>query len=266
MMAKGLPKRKKLTNVNKIICVASGKGGVGKSTVAVNLATTFANHYNLRTGLLDADIYGPSLPRMMNLKGNPELDDNNLMIPLKNYNVSCMSMGFLVDESAPIVWRGLMVMQAVERLLFKVDWRDLDVLVIDMPPGTGDVHLSISQNVLLNGAVIVSTPQDIALIDARKAIEMFKKIEVPILGLVQNMSAFKCSNCGHVEHIFGDNGAQKLADDTGCRKLTDVPLDARIMQTSDAGQPISVSLPEHPATLAYKDTCKKLIELLALDK
>lgn len=268
LMSRGLPKRKKLKEVKKIICVASGKGGVGKSTVSVNIACTLANHFNLKAGLLDADIYGPSIPKMMNLNGEPELNEKNLMIPLRNYNVDCMSMGFLIKESTPVVWRGLMVMNAIERLMFNVDWSNLDVLVIDMPPGTGDIQLSISQHLVLDGAVIVSTPQDISLIDARKAIEMFKKVQVPILGLVQNMSQFKCSNCGHVEHIFGKNGVNSLATQTNCDLLGEIVIDSSITLTSDSGQPICVSSSKNSENSnnlivnSYKNICQNIIKKL----
>uniref|UniRef100_G3P9Q3 Iron-sulfur cluster transfer protein NUBPL n=1 Tax=Gasterosteus aculeatus aculeatus TaxID=481459 RepID=G3P9Q3_GASAC len=219
-MAKGLPRQKPIAGVKQVVVVASGKGGVGKSTTAVNLALgLLANDPLKSVGLLDADVYGPSIPKLMNLKGNPELSDDNLMIPLVNYGVPCMSMGFLVDDVAPIVWRGLMVMSAIERLLRHVDWGSLDYLVVDMPPGTGDVQLSISQNVPVAGAVIVSTPQDIALLDARRGAEMFRKVHVPVLGLVQNMSVFQCPKCDHRTHIFGSDGARRLADTLGVQLL-----------------------------------------------
>ncbi|XP_075699961.1 iron-sulfur cluster transfer protein NUBPL isoform X2 [Rhinoderma darwinii] len=212
VMSRGLPKQKPIPGVKHVVVVASGKGGVGKSTTAVNLALGIAaSHHVKAVGLLDADIYGPSIPRMMNLKGNPEVSDGNLMIPLVNYGIQCMSMGFLVEETTPIVWRGLMVMSAIERLLRQVDWGELDYLVIDMPPGTGDVQLSISQNIPISGAVIVSTPQDIALLDARRGAEMFHKVNVPVLGIVQNMSVFRCPKCDHETHIFGADGARQLA-------------------------------------------------------
>lgn len=266
MMQKGLPKQRELPGVKKIICVASGKGGVGKSTVATNLAISFANHYNLKTGLLDSDIYGPSIPKMMNLSGHePEVDSNNQMIPLRNYNVNCMSMGFLVDEKAPIVWRGLMVMQAIERLLFKTNWGPLDVLVIDLPPGTGDVQLSISQNLKVNGSVIVTTPQEVALLDARRAIEMFKKVNVKVLGLIQNMSSFKCSKCGNIEHIFGENGAIQMANVVDCKVLGDIPLVTAIQQAADSGQPISSQDLNNEAVFVYKDICGKIINDLELN-
>ncbi|XP_059135849.1 iron-sulfur protein NUBPL [Peromyscus eremicus] len=212
IMSRGLPKQKPIEGVREVIVVASGKGGVGKSTTAVNLALALAaNDSSKAVGLLDVDVYGPSIPKMMNLKGNPELSPNNLMRPLLNYGIACMSMGFLVEETAPLVWRGLMVMSAVEKLLRQVDWGQLDYLVVDMPPGTGDVQLSVSQNIPISGAVIVSTPQDIALTDARKGAEMFRKVHVPVLGLVQNMSVFQCPKCEHKTHIFGADGARKLA-------------------------------------------------------
>lgn len=212
IMSRGLPKQKPIEGVREVIVVASGKGGVGKSTTAVNLALALAaNDSSKAVGLLDVDVYGPSIPKMMNLKGNPELSPNNLMRPLLNYGIACMSMGFLVEETAPLVWRGLMVMSAIEKLLRQVDWGQLDYLVVDMPPGTGDVQLSVSQNIPISGAVIVSTPQDIALMDAHKGAEMFRKVNVPVLGLVQNMSVFQCPQCKHKTHIFGADGARKLA-------------------------------------------------------
>ncbi|KAH0620553.1 hypothetical protein JD844_021131 [Phrynosoma platyrhinos] len=216
-------------------------------------------------GLLDADVYGPSIPKMMNLKGSPEVTPKNLMRPLVNYGIPCMSMGFLIEETAPIVWRGLMVMSAIEKLLRQVDWNQLDYLVIDMPPGTGDVQLSVSQNILVAGAVIVSTPQDIALLDARRGTEMFRKVNVPerknqccahiyhnficfcncqVLGLVQNMSIFQCPKCKHETHIFGADGVKNLARDLGLDILGDVPLHVHIRETSDAGKPIVVSQPQ----------------------
>ncbi|XP_073751159.1 iron-sulfur cluster transfer protein NUBPL isoform X5 [Callorhinus ursinus] len=211
-MSRGLPKQKPIEGVKQVIVVASGKGGVGKSTTAVNLALALAaNDSSKAVGLLDVDVYGPSIPKMMNLKGNPELSQSNLMRPLLNYGIACMSMGFLVEETAPVVWRGLMVMSAIEKLLRQVDWGQLDYLVVDMPPGTGDVQISVSQHIPISGAVIVSTPQDIALMDARKGAEMFRKVHVPVLGLVQNMSVFQCPKCKHRTHIFGADGARRLA-------------------------------------------------------
>uniref|UniRef100_A0A667XFQ2 Iron-sulfur cluster transfer protein NUBPL n=1 Tax=Myripristis murdjan TaxID=586833 RepID=A0A667XFQ2_9TELE len=246
-MARGLPKQKPITGVKQVIVVASGKGGVGKSTTAVNLALGLtAVNPSKSVGVLDADVHGPSIPKLMNLKGNPELTDNNLMIPLTNYGIPCMSMGFLVDDAAPIVWRGLMVMSAIEKLLRQVNWGSLDYLVVDMPPGTGDVQLSISQNIPVAGAVIVSTPQDIALLDARRGAEMFKKVNVPVLGLVQNMSVFQCPNCHHQTHIFGSDGARRLAETLGVHFLGDIPLHLNIREMSDRGQPVVVSSPDSP--------------------
>uniref|UniRef100_A0A3B4BEN5 Iron-sulfur cluster transfer protein NUBPL n=1 Tax=Periophthalmus magnuspinnatus TaxID=409849 RepID=A0A3B4BEN5_9GOBI len=251
-MARGLPKQKPITGVKQIIVVASGKGGVGKSTTAVNLALGLsANDPSKSVGLLDADVYGPSIPKLMNLKGSPDLTDNNLMIPLMNYGILCMSMGFLVDDAAPIVWRGLMVMSAIEKLLRQVDWGELDFLVVDMPPGTGDVQLSISQNVPVAGAVIVSTPQDIALLDARRGAEMFNKVHVPVIGLVQNMSVFQCPNCLHQTHIFGSDGAKNLALSMGVHFLGDVPLHLSIRETSDSGKPVVVSAPDSAEVWAH---------------
>ncbi|XP_078089838.1 iron-sulfur cluster transfer protein NUBPL isoform X2 [Mustelus asterias] len=250
LMARGLPKQQVIPGVKQIIVVASGKGGVGKSTTAVNLALGLAAN-NLVVGLLDADVYGPSIPRMMNLRGNPELTDSNLMRPLVNFGIACMSIGFLIEEAAPIVWRGLMVMSAIERLLRKVDWGNLDYLVIDLPPGTGDVQLSISQNVPISGAVIVSTPQDIALLDAQRAAEMFRKVNVPVLGIVQNMSVFQCPKCKYEIHIFGADGAIALATKLGLDVLGDIPLHLNIRETSDKGQPIVVSHPDSPEAKAY---------------
>ncbi|KAM4541250.1 iron-sulfur cluster transfer protein NUBPL isoform 1-T1 [Fundulus diaphanus] len=244
-MARGLPKQKPITGVKQVIVVASGKGGVGKSTTAVNLALgLMAIDRSKSVGLLDTDVYGPSIPKLMNLKGNPELSEDNRMIPLINYGVPCMSMGFLVEDAYPIVWRGLMVMSAIERLVRQVDWGSLDYLVVDMPPGTGDVQLSITQNISIAGAVIVSTPQDVALLDARRGAEMFKKVNVPVLGLVQNMSVFQCPNCHHQTHIFGSNGARQLAETIGVKFLGDVPLHLNIREMSDKGQPIVISSPD----------------------
>ncbi|MEE6510397.1 hypothetical protein FKM82_030097 [Ascaphus truei] len=202
-------------------------------------------------GLLDADVYGPSIPKMMNLKGNPELSEKNLMIPLVNYGIRCMSMGFLVEETAPIVWRGLMVMSAVEKLLRQVDWGQLDYLIIDMPPGTGDVQLSVSQNIPIAGAVIVSTPQDIALLDARRGAEMFHKVNVPVLGLVQNMSVFRCPKCEHETHIFGEEGVRRLAQSLGLDVLGNVPLHLNIRESCDRGTPVVVSDPQSNEAKAY---------------
>ncbi|XP_029454769.1 iron-sulfur protein NUBPL isoform X1 [Rhinatrema bivittatum] len=252
MMSRGLPKQKPIHGVKQVVVVASGKGGVGKSTTAVNLALGLAaNDMTKTVGLLDADVYGPSIPKMMNLNGDPEVSEKNLMRPLVNYGVACMSIGFLVEETAPIVWRGLMVMSAIEKLLRQVDWGKLDYLVIDMPPGTGDVQLSILQNIPISGAVIVSTPQDIALLDARRGAEMFRIVNVPVLGLVQNMSVFQCPNCKHETHIFGAEGARYLAESLGLDILGDIPLHVNIREASDKGQPVVISQPQSNEAKAY---------------
>ncbi|RVE56915.1 hypothetical protein OJAV_G00211080 [Oryzias javanicus] len=262
-MARGLPKQKPVAGVKQVIVVASGKGGVGKSTTAVNLALAImANDASRSVGLLDADVYGPSIPKLMNLTGHPQLTDNNLMIPLTNYGIPCMSMGFLVEDTAPIVWRGLMVMSAIERLLRQVHWGSLDYLVVDMPPGTGDVQLSITQNIPVAGAVIVSTPQDIALLDARRGAEMFKKVNVPVLGLVENMSVFQCPKCNHQTHIFGSEGARRLAETLGVTFLGDVPLHLNIRQTSDMGQPVVVSAPDSSEAKAYLKVASAVLQRL----
>ncbi|XP_028576908.2 iron-sulfur cluster transfer protein NUBPL isoform X1 [Podarcis muralis] len=263
IMARGLPKQKPIQGVKQVLVVASGKGGVGKSTTAVNVALALAaNDSTKAVGLLDADVYGPSIPKMMNLKGSPEVTPKNLMRPLVNYGIACMSIGFLVEETAPIVWRGPMVMSAIEKLLRQVDWHQLDYLVIDMPPGTGDVQLSISQNIPIAGAVMVSTPQDIALLDARKGTEMFKKVNVPVLGLVQNMSLFRCPKCKHETHIFGTDGVRNLACDLGLDVLGDIPLHVHIRETSDAGKPIVVSQPQSDVAQAYLKIAAEIVKRL----
>ncbi|XP_005377010.1 PREDICTED: iron-sulfur protein NUBPL isoform X3 [Chinchilla lanigera] len=262
-MSRGLPKQKPIEGVKQVIVVASGKGGVGKSTTAVNLALALAANDSSKTiGLLDADVYGPSVPKMMNLKGSPELSQNNQMRPLLNYGIACMSMGFLIEESAPVVWRGLMVMSAIEKLLRQVDWGQLDYLVVDMPPGTGDVQLSVSQNIPISGAVIVSTPQDIALMDAHKGAEMFRKVRVPVLGLIQNMSVFQCPKCKHKTHIFGADGAKKLAQTLDLDVLGDIPLHLSIREASDTGQPVVFSQPESDEARAYLRIAAEVVRRL----
>ncbi|XP_066529821.1 iron-sulfur protein NUBPL isoform X1 [Hoplias malabaricus] len=263
-MARGLPKQKPIAGVKEVIVIASGKGGVGKSTTAVNLALgLLANDQSKRVGILDADVYGPSVPKMMNLRGNPELTEKNLMRPLMNFGISCMSMGFLVEDTSPIVWRGLMVMSAIEKLIRQVDWGHLDYLVVDMPPGTGDVQLSITQNIPIAGAVIVSTPQDIALLDARRGAEMFRKVNIPVLGLVQNMSVFQCPQCNHQTHIFGSDGARELARTLGVEVLGDIPLHLNIRETSDNGQPVVVSSPDSPEAEAYRRVASAVVHRLS---
>lgn len=257
------PKKFPIPGVNKVVLVASGKGGVGKSSTAVNLAIALRGKDLQNTvGLLDADVYGPSVPMMMNLDDQPELNHQNLMVPLVNYGVKCMSMGFLVDKDSAVVWRGLMVMSAIQQLTRKVVWGPLDYLVVDMPPGTGDAQLSISQNIHVDGAVIVTTPQDIALADARKGVEMFKKVNTPVLGIVQNMSFHKCTNCGHVEHIFGQNGGKTLANKLNLPLLASLPIDTAIQTGSDCGVPITISQPDSNTSNLYNDLAQKVKELL----
>lgn len=230
----------KLPNVKKILLVSSGKGGVGKSTVSANLAIALRNS-NLNVGLLDADIFGPSVPKLMNLKGEPRLSSEGKLIPMKNYGVETMSMGYLIpNEDSPIVWRGLILQKALQQLMFDVEWHNLDVLVVDLPPGTGDVQLSLSQLLTIDGSVIVSTSQDLALIDVKKGISMFNKVKIPILGLVENMSVFICPNCNHEEHLFGDEGALKEAERLGIEHLGSIPLNKTICQKSDQGRPIAL--------------------------
>ncbi|HJV07254.1 MAG TPA: iron-sulfur cluster carrier protein ApbC [Chromobacteriaceae bacterium] len=247
-----------LPGVKNIIAVASGKGGVGKSTTAVNLALALAAE-GARVGLLDADIYGPSQPLMLGLQGQrPETPDGKHLKPVENYGIQTMSIGYLVDNDQAMVWRGPMVSQALQQLLNDTQWDNLDYLVIDMPPGTGDVQLTLAQKVPVTGAVIVTTPQDIALLDARKGVTMFQKVGVPILGLVENMAIHICSNCGHAEHIFGEGGATKMAADYGVEVLGSLPLDIGIRQAVDAGKPSVVAEPEGKVADLYKAIARRV--------
>ena len=247
---------KRLDNIKNIIAVASGKGGVGKSTTSVNLALALAAEGAV-VGLLDADIYGPSQPRMMGLSGQPESPDGNTLEPMENYGVQTMSIGFIVDEDTPMIWRGPMVTQALEQLLNNTRWRDLDYLVIDLPPGTGDTQLTLAQKVPVSGAVIVTTPQDIALLDARKGLKMFEKVDVPILGIVENMSTHVCSQCGHEEHIFGDGGGSTLAQEAGINLLGSLPLEMGIRLQADSGRPTVVSDPDGHTSGIYGEIARR---------
>jgi ATP-binding protein involved in chromosome partitioning len=237
--------------VANIVAVASGKGGVGKSTVAVNLAVALKD-LGLRVGVLDADIYGPSMPRLLGLKGRPQQVAGDKLAPMQAHGLKVMSMGFLVDEETPMIWRGPMVMSALSQMLKDVDWGELDVLVVDMPPGTGDAQLTMAQQVPLAGAVIVSTPQDLALIDARKGLNMFRKVNVPVLGLVENMSTFICPHCGEPSNIFGHGGARAEAARLGVPFLGEVPLTLAVRETSDEGRPIVATDPTSPAAQAFR--------------
>jgi ATP-binding protein involved in chromosome partitioning len=246
-----------LPNVKNIIAIASGKGGVGKSTTAVNLALALAAE-GASVGLLDADIYGPSQPMMMGIEGRPESVDGKNMEPLENYGIQVMSIGFLVAQDEAMIWRGPMATQALEQLLRQTNWRDLDYLIIDMPPGTGDIQLTLSQRVPMTGAVIVTTPQDIALLDAKKGIKMFEKVGVPILGIVENMAVHICSQCGHAEHIFGEGGGKKMAADYSMDYLGALPLDINIRLQADNGRPTVVADPDGEVAAIYKAVARKV--------
>lgn len=249
--------------VRNIIAVASGKGGVGKSTTAVNLALSLAAE-GARVGVLDADIYGPSQPRMLGLTGKrPTTVDGKRISPLKGHGVQCMSAGFLVDEDEPMIWRGPMATSALTQLLGQTDWDDLDYLIVDMPPGTGDIQLTMSQQVPVSGAVIVTTPQDIALQDAIKGLRMFEKVQVPVLGIVENMSMHVCSECGHAEPVFGEGGGQRIAERYGVPLLGQLPLDIRIREEADSGCPTVVADPDSPQAEAYLQTARKMALALA---
>ena len=246
----GAAKPTLLPDVRYVVAVASGKGGVGKSTTAVNLAVAFAQAGH-RVGLLDADVYGPSLPRMLGLSGKPPVKDGKMQ-PIAVWGLKAMSVGLLVDADAAMIWRGPMVMSALEQMMSQVEWGALDVMVVDMPPGTGDAQLTMAQRVSLAGAVIVSTPQDIALIDARRGVRMFEKVMVPVLGVVENMSSFACPHCGETTHLFGHGGARLEAQKLGVPFLGEVPLLLDIRVTGDAGTPITAAAPDSPAAQAYK--------------
>src|SRR3954470_11557214 len=240
-----------IPGVDAVIAVASGKGGVGKSTTAVNLALGLRD-LGLKVGMLDADIYGPSLPKLLAIKEKPKTIGGTRLVPISSYGMSVMSIGFLIDEETPMIWRGPMVMSAITQMLREVEWGTLDIMVVDMPPGTGDAQLTMAQQVPLKGSVIVSTPQDLALIDARRGIAMFNRVNVPVLGIVENMSTFICPNCGTRHDIFGHGGARREAERLGVPFLGEVPLEMKIRETSDAGLPIVATQPDSPHAAAYR--------------
>ena len=251
-----------MPKVKNIVAVASGKGGVGKSTTAVNLALALAAE-GASVGILDADIYGPSQPMMMGIEGRPESADGKTMEPMSNHGVQVMSIGFLVEQDNPMIWRGPMATQALEQLLRQTNWDELDYLIVDMPPGTGDIQLTLSQRVPLTGAVIVTTPQDIALLDARKGIKMFEKVGVPILGIVENMAVHVCENCGHVEHIFGEEGGKRLAAEYKMDYLGALPLNLSIRVQADSGRPSVVHEPEGEIAALYKAVARQVAVKIA---
>ncbi|WP_295383724.1 iron-sulfur cluster carrier protein ApbC [uncultured Thiodictyon sp.] len=264
IVAHGVQKAlKPIDQVKNIIAVASGKGGVGKSTTAVNLALALIAE-GARVGLLDADIYGPSQPRMLGITGKPEVTGDNSLDPMVAYDLQAMSIGFLIDEETPMIWRGPMVTQALEQLLNDTNWSDLDYLVIDLPPGTGDTQLTLAQKVPVSGAVIVTTPQDIALLDARKGLKMFQKVQVPVLGVVENMSIHICSKCGNEEFIFGSGGGQSMADQYEIDLLGSLPLDIHIREETDSGKPTVVAQPDSRATAIYREIARRTAAKLSL--
>ena len=255
--------------VKNIIAIASGKGGVGKSTVSANLALALAAA-GASVAVLDADIYGPSQPRMLGVRGKPDALDNKMLVPMQNHGIKIMSIGFLVEEDTPMIWRGPMVTQALEQMLRGTAWdlddSEIDYMIIDLPPGTGDIQLTLSQRVPVSGAVIVTTPQDIALLDARKAYKMFEKVDVPIFGVIENMSTHVCSQCGHEEAIFGSDGAQKMADDFGLRMLGEIPLEIAIREHADAGTPTVIADPTSATAIRYRDIALRVAGALSVKK
>ena len=253
---------KTMANVRNIIAVASGKGGVGKSTTAVNLALALAAE-GASVGMLDADIYGPSQPMMLGITGRPESKDGKTLEPMFGHGIQASSIGFMIDGETPMVWRGPMVTQALEQLLRETNWQDLDYLIVDMPPGTGDIHLTLAQKIPVTGAIIVTTPQDIALIDARKGLKMFEKVGIPILGIVENMATHVCSNCGHAEHIFGQGGGQKMAKDYDVEYLGGLPLDIRIREHADSGKPTVAADPTGPIAEIYRQIARRVAVRIA---
>ncbi|MCM5569684.1 iron-sulfur cluster carrier protein ApbC [Burkholderiaceae bacterium FT117] len=253
---------KTLPNVKNIIAIASGKGGVGKSTTAVNLALALAAE-GASVGMLDADIYGPSQPTMLGITGRPESRDGKTLEPMTGHGIQASSIGFMIDPDTPMVWRGPMVTQALEQLLRDTNWRDLDYLLVDMPPGTGDIHLTLAQKIPVTGAVIVTTPQDIALLDARKGLKMFEKVGIPILGIVENMAIHVCSNCGHAEHIFGQGGGERMAKEYDVEYLGGLPLDIRIREQADSGRPTVVADPDGEVAAIYRKIARRIAVRIA---
>jgi ATP-binding protein involved in chromosome partitioning len=253
---------KLVPGIKNIIAVASGKGGVGKSTTAVNLALALAAE-GANVGVLDADIYGPSQPIMLGIRGRPESKDGKSIEPMEGHGIQASSIGFLIDPDTPMVWRGPMVTQALEQLLNETKWRDVDYLVVDLPPGTGDIQLTLAQRVPVTGAVIVTTPQDIALLDARKGLKMFEKVGIPILGIVENMSTHICSKCGHEEHIFGEGGGDRMGKDYNVELLGSLPLDIHIREQADSGQPTVVADPDGRTTQIYKQIARRVAVKIA---
>ena len=249
---------KPLANVRNVIAVGSGKGGVGKSTTAVNLALALAAE-GLKVGILDADVYGPSVPMMLGLSGRPDSPDGKSITPMRAHGVEAMSIGLLVDQDTPMIWRGPMATQALSQLLNDTRWGDLDALVVDLPPGTGDIQLTMAQKIPVAGAVIVTTPQDIATLDARKALKMFEKVNIVVLGVIENMAVHVCGNCGHAERIFGEGGAQRMAEQYGVPQLGALPLEIGIREQGDAGTPIVVAQPGSAAAQAYRDAARALL-------
>jgi ATP-binding protein involved in chromosome partitioning len=252
---------KPLANVRNIIAVGSGKGGVGKSTTAVNLALALAAE-GLAVGVLDADVYGPSVPMMLGLSGRPDSPDGKTIEPMRAHGIEAMSIGLLVDQDTPMIWRGPMATSALTQLLTETRWGDLDVLVVDLPPGTGDIQLTMAQKIPVTGAVVVTTPQDVATLDARKALKMFEKLGIAVLGLVENMAVHVCTNCGHAEHIFGEGGALRMSAQYGVPVLGSLPLETGIREQGDAGVPIVAAVPASAAASAYRDTARALLAQL----
>ncbi|KAF2198005.1 cytosolic Fe-S cluster assembling factor NBP35 [Delitschia confertaspora ATCC 74209] len=265
-MQRGLPQKRNIPNVKKVIAVSSAKGGVGKSTIAVNLALSFACS-GYRAGILDTDIFGPSIPTLLNLSGEPRLSSNNQLIPLSNYGLKSMSMGYLIPEEAPVAWRGLMVMKALQQLLHEVDWGGLDVLVLDMPPGTGDVQLTITQQVNVDGAIIITTPSDLSLKDAVKGVSLFRKTSIPLLGLISNMSSFICPSCSTPHPIFGSQKhISDMCHQQDLKLLGEIPLDARICEMADAGRPTVVGDPDGARARVFEEIAREVAGSLGLGK